>query len=100
MEFPRQEYRSGLQFPPSGYLPNPGVKPTFPALAGGFFTTNLPAKHTHTHTHTYAHTHIPNNYLTEPGSSAKVGEHFFRCVVFAFLYITINFSKFIFNYIS
>ena len=42
MGFPRQEYWSGLPFPPSGDLPDPGIKPAFlgsPALAGGFFTT-------------------------------------------------------------
>ena len=27
MEFSRQEYRSGLPFPPPGDLPNPGIKP-------------------------------------------------------------------------
>ena len=29
MGFPRQEYWSGLPFPPPGDLPNPGIKPTF-----------------------------------------------------------------------
>ena len=29
--FPRQEYWSGLPFPPPGDLPNPGIKPTSPA---------------------------------------------------------------------
>ena len=40
MGFPRQEYWSGLPFPYPGDLPdpNPGIKPTSPALAGGFFT--------------------------------------------------------------
>jgi len=28
MEFPRQEYWSGLLFPPPGDLPNPVIKPT------------------------------------------------------------------------
>ena len=28
MEFPRQEYWSGLLFPPPGDLPNPGIEPT------------------------------------------------------------------------
>ena len=37
--FSRQEYWSGLPFPPPGHLPHPGIKPTSPALAGGFFTT-------------------------------------------------------------
>ena len=39
MGFSRQEYWSGLPFPIPGNLPNPGVKPKSPALAGGFFTT-------------------------------------------------------------
>ena len=32
MEFPRQEYWSGLPVPSLGNLPNPGIKPTSPAL--------------------------------------------------------------------
>ena len=42
MEFPKQEYWSGLPFPPPGHLPYPGIKfksPAFPALSGEFFTT-------------------------------------------------------------
>ena len=31
VEFPRQEYWSGLPFPSPGDLPNPGIKPTSPA---------------------------------------------------------------------
>ena len=38
MEFPRQEYWSGLPFPSPGDLPNPGIKPTSPAVSGRFFT--------------------------------------------------------------
>ena len=37
--FPRQEYWSGLPFPSPGDLPDSGIKPMPPALAGGFFTT-------------------------------------------------------------
>ena len=43
MEFSRQEYGSGLPFPPPGDLPDPGMEPgspVSPALAGGFFTTS------------------------------------------------------------
>ena len=37
--FSRQEYWSGLPFPPSGNLPNPGIKPQSLALqADRFFT--------------------------------------------------------------
>ena len=32
MGFSRQEYWSGLLFPPPGDLPDPGIKPTSPAL--------------------------------------------------------------------
>ena len=34
----REEYWSGLPFPSLGDLPNPGIEPTSPALAVGFFT--------------------------------------------------------------
>ena len=38
MGFFRQEYWSGLPFPSPGDLPNPGIKPTSPALqADSFF---------------------------------------------------------------
>ena len=44
MEFSRQEYWSGLPLPPPGDLPDPGIKPVSPALAGRFFTTVPPGK--------------------------------------------------------
>ena len=47
MRFSRQEYRSGLPFPSPGDLPHPGIKPSplmSPALAGGFFNTELSGK--------------------------------------------------------
>ena len=43
MGFSRQEYLSGLLFPPPGYLANPGTEPASlmsPTLAGGFFATS------------------------------------------------------------
>ena len=42
MEVFRQEYKSGLPFPPPGDLPNPWIEPAAPvslALVGRFFTT-------------------------------------------------------------
>ena len=45
--FSRQEYWSGLPFPPPGDLPEPGIEPVSPvapALVGGFFTTVPPGK--------------------------------------------------------
>ena len=44
MGFPRQEYWSGLPFPSPGDLPDPGIEPTYPALAGERFTTEPPGK--------------------------------------------------------
>ena len=43
MGFSKQEYWSGLPFPPPGDLPDPGIEPmslTSPALEGRFFTTS------------------------------------------------------------
>ena len=47
MGFSRQEYWSGLLYPPPGDLPDPGIKPRSPAspeLTGGFLTTSAPGK--------------------------------------------------------
>ena len=48
VEFSRQEYWNGLLFPTPGDLPDPGIKTVSfavsPALAGRFFTTELPGK--------------------------------------------------------
>ena len=44
MGFSRQEYWSGLLFPSPGDLPDPGIEPVSPALAGRFFTTEPPGK--------------------------------------------------------
>ena len=47
MEFSRQQYWSGLPFPPPGDLPDEGTELTSlvsPALAGRFFTTALHRK--------------------------------------------------------
>ena len=47
MGFPKQEYSSGLPFPPLRDLPDPEIQPTFlvsPTLTGDFFTTVPPGK--------------------------------------------------------
>ena len=44
MGFSRQEDWSELPFPPPGDLPRPGIEPSSPALAAGFFTTEPPGK--------------------------------------------------------
>ena len=38
----QQKYWSELPFPSPGNLPDPGIKPAFPALAGEFLTTEPP----------------------------------------------------------
>ena len=51
MGCPRQEYCSGLPFPPPGYLLDPGIEPVSlvsPALVGGFFI-NCTIWETHPH---------------------------------------------------
>ena len=44
MGFPRQECWSALPFPSPGDLPDPGIKPSSPALACRFLTTKPPEK--------------------------------------------------------
>ena len=44
MRSPTQEYWCGLPFPFPGDLPNAGIEPVSPALAGGFFTIEPPGK--------------------------------------------------------
>ena len=44
MGFLRQEYWNESPFPSPGDLPDPGIEPTSPALAGRFFTTEPPGK--------------------------------------------------------
>ena len=40
MGFPKQEYWSGLPWPPPGDLSDPGIGTHFSALAGEFFATS------------------------------------------------------------
>ena len=44
MGFLRQEYRSGVPFPPPGDLPDPGIKPTSPALPSNSLPSEPPGK--------------------------------------------------------
>ena len=62
MQFPRQEYWSGLPFPTAGVLPHPGINLTSRALAGRCFTAEPPGKpneylHQHKWEETERHTH-------------------------------------------
>ena len=44
MGFPRQEYWSGLPFPPPGDLPSPGIEPRSPALQVDSLSAEPPGK--------------------------------------------------------
>ena len=44
MEFSRQECYSGLPFPSPGDLPNPGIRPSSPALQADSLPSELPGK--------------------------------------------------------
>ena len=44
MGFPRQEYWSGLSFPPPGDHPDPGTEPKSPALQADSLPSELPEK--------------------------------------------------------
>ena len=44
MGFPSQEYWSGWPFPSPGDLPDSGMEPVSPIMAGGFFTIEPPGK--------------------------------------------------------
>ena len=44
MGFSRQEYWSGLPYPPPGRLPNPGIKPRSPALQVNSLPSEAPGK--------------------------------------------------------
>ena len=57
MGFPRQEYWSGLPFPPPEDLLDPGIEPTSPALASVFFTTE-PSGNPCTREHMSSHMQI------------------------------------------
>ena len=47
MEFSRQEYWSGLPFPPLGVLPDPGIKPGSPTLQVHTLPSKPPGKRPH-----------------------------------------------------
>ena len=48
-EFSRQEYWSGLPFPSPGDLPDPGIKPRYPAFQVDALPSEPPGKPTEAH---------------------------------------------------
>ena len=53
MGFFRQEYWSGLPFPPAGDLPQPGIEPRSPALQADCLWSEPPGKPVRIHRHIY-----------------------------------------------
>ena len=58
MGFPRQEYWSGLPFPPPGDLPNPGIESQSPALQADSLPSEPPGK---------LSPNVPSKYFLELG---------------------------------
>ena len=79
--FPGQEYRSGLPCPPTGNLPDLGIKPeflTYPVLAGRFFTTSATWEALFTHTHTpLAHISLNNVHYSNNKYQGPIYFHIF-----------------------
>ena len=61
MEFPRQEYWSGLLFPSPGDLPDPGIKPGSPPLQSDALPSELLGK--------------PGFYITQGKGNLVAGIH-------------------------
>ena len=55
MKFSGQEYWNGVPCPPPRDLPDPGIEPESPALAGGFLTTEPSEKPIYHHTFDQTH---------------------------------------------
>ena len=67
MVFSRQEYQSGLPFPPPGDLPNPGIEPASPAspaLAGKFLPLPHLGSPNYTHVSPLDHWHPQSRSYT------------------------------------
>ena len=67
MEFFRQKYWSGLPSPSLGDLPEPGIKPLSPVVAGGLFATVPPGKHWNSQCVCYNHSVVSDSL--QPGFS-------------------------------
>ena len=63
MKFSRQEYQSGLPFLSPGDLPDSGIESISPALAGGFFKTELPGKPSAHFSHSLAPLSMPQFWI-------------------------------------
>ena len=59
--FSRQKHWSGLPSPSLGDLPDPGIKPVSPVVAGGFFATVPPGKHCNSQCVCYNHSVVSDS---------------------------------------
>ena len=75
--FPRQEYWSGLPFATPGDLPNLGIKPTSPALAGRNLTTEPPGNPHNINNGDFFH-YLASCLCVYPKSQRKNLSTFFR----------------------
>ena len=81
MGFSRQECQSGLPFPSTGELPNPGIEPwslTSPPLAGRFFTASATGKALVQHGFYFFITGI----AFSPGCNVTFFPGFFYCLLY------------------
>ena len=74
MGLSRQEYWSGLPYPSPEDLPDPGIEPSFPALAGGFISclTNHYTCRQHSMPEWWVPTFLPTPTFPEPCISADL----------------------------
>ena len=72
----RQEYWSGLPFPSPGDLPNPGIQPLSPVLAGRFFPTEPPGESSVATRHLKSHLWLTCVYLK--GTALLLTTDFFK----------------------
>ena len=67
VEFSRQEYWSGLPFPPPGDLPHPGIKPGSPALWADSLPSVFFSPLSSLYPHQAPHGQAPCGTLSAPG---------------------------------
>ena len=63
MRLCRQKYWSGLPCTPPGNLPNPGIKPRSPAMAGDSFNTEPPGKPCNKHPYCHPKSRRPGQMM-------------------------------------
>ena len=81
-EFSRQEYWSGLPFPPPLDHLNPGIEPASvasPALSGGFFTTRATWEDCLLHIHVLIESHRHSEFAE--------GGWLYMCICSCFIYL-------------